>query len=69
MGSAPDAYAQLKEQLKSGNAEVFFPGDGEKYEQSIKRWSEHCEKRAVCYVPSTTSVPRPVLPPLTCPQC
>lgn len=55
MGSAPDAYAQLKEQLKGSKAEVLFPSDGEKYEESIKRWSEHCEKRAVCYFhPSST---------------
>jgi hypothetical protein len=47
MGSAQDVCARLKEQLKSGNSEVLFPGDGEKYEDSIKRWSEHCEKRAV----------------------
>lgn len=49
MGSATEIYAQLKEQLKSSKAEVLFPSDGEKYEESIKRWSEHCEKRAVRY--------------------
>ncbi|KAJ4358661.1 uncharacterized protein N0V89_003245 [Didymosphaeria variabile] len=50
MGSATDVYAQLKEQLKSSKAEILFPSDGEKYEESIKRWSEHCEKRAACVV-------------------
>jgi FAD/FMN-containing dehydrogenase len=33
--------------LSSTGAEVLLPGDGEKYQESIKRWSDHCEKRAV----------------------
>lgn len=47
MGSAPDVYAELKQQLQGSKAEVLFPSDGPKYEESIKRWSDHCEKRAV----------------------
>jgi hypothetical protein len=50
MGSASDVYTSLKKRLEgSGSrAQVILPGDGEVYEQSIKRWSEHCVKRAVC---------------------
>jgi hypothetical protein len=40
-------YASLKELLKDTNAEVLLPTDGEAYEKSIQRWSEHCIKRAV----------------------
>jgi hypothetical protein len=40
-------YASLKELLKDTNAEVLLPTDGEAYEKSIQRWSEHCMKRAV----------------------
>ncbi|KAF2691437.1 FAD-binding domain-containing protein [Lentithecium fluviatile CBS 122367] len=56
MGSTSDVYASLKEMFESSGskAQVIFPGDGEVYEQSIKRWSEHCEKRASCVVKVTT---------------
>ena len=48
MGSTPsDIYEELKGALSSTGAEVLLPGDGEKYQESIKRWSDHCEKRAV----------------------
>jgi len=40
-------YSSLKELLKDTNAEVLLPNDGEAYEKSIERWSEHCIKRAV----------------------
>ncbi|KAJ4286427.1 hypothetical protein N0V90_013126 [Kalmusia sp. IMI 367209] len=55
MGSAPDVYTKLKEQLKTSRAEILLPDDGEKYEESIKRWSEHCEKRAACVVKVTSA--------------
>jgi hypothetical protein len=47
MGSLPDVYKLLKEELKDTSAEVLTP-DSPGYGESIKRWSEHCEKRAVC---------------------
>lgn len=49
MGSATDVYAILKKELESNGskAQVILPGDGEVYEQSIERWSDHCVKRAV----------------------
>ncbi|KAF9735608.1 hypothetical protein PMIN06_008927 [Paraphaeosphaeria minitans] len=56
MGSTPHMYARLKSQLASSNAEVLLPSDGDKYEESIKRWSEHCEKRASCVVKITSAV-------------
>lgn len=67
MGSTPDVYTTLKEQLKGSGAEVLMPDDGEKYEQSIKRWSEHCEKRAVRALFSFFPIPLPIfaLPPKT----
>jgi hypothetical protein len=40
-------YGSLKELLKDTSAEVLLPSDGEEYEKSIRRWSEHCVKRAV----------------------
>jgi hypothetical protein len=40
-------YSSLKELLKGTTAEVLLPNDGEEYEKSIQRWSEHCTKRAV----------------------
>lgn len=40
-------YSSLKELLKDSNAEVLLPNDGQAYEKSIERWSEHCIKRAV----------------------
>ncbi|ORY10626.1 hypothetical protein BCR34DRAFT_485287 [Clohesyomyces aquaticus] len=51
MGSAPDVYATLREELKGGGsvAEVLTP-DSAGYGESIKRWSEHCEKRAQAVV-------------------
>jgi FAD/FMN-containing dehydrogenase len=46
-GSGKFDYPSLKELLKDTTAEVLLPGDGEEYEKSIERWSEHCIKRAV----------------------
>jgi hypothetical protein len=43
-------YASLKELLTYTNAEVLLPSDGEEYEKSIRRWSEHCVKRAVSFL-------------------
>jgi hypothetical protein len=40
-------FASLNLSLKGTTAEVLLPSDGEKYEKSIERWSEHCIKRAV----------------------
>ncbi|KAF1964656.1 FAD-binding domain-containing protein [Bimuria novae-zelandiae CBS 107.79] len=55
MGSASvDIYEELKAQLKDSKTEVLLPGDGQPYEESIKRWSEHCEKRAACVVKPTS---------------
>lgn len=48
MSVGHDVYAGLKEGLKGTKAEVILPSDGEVYGESIKRWSEHCEKKAVC---------------------
>lgn len=52
MGGTSDAYAELKKSFgeNESGAQVILPTDGEAYEQSIKRWSEHCEKRAACVV-------------------
>jgi hypothetical protein len=49
MTARPDNfdYSSLKELLKDTNATVLLPTDGEEYEKSIERWSEHCIKRAV----------------------
>jgi hypothetical protein len=44
-------FASLKLLLKGTTAEVLLPGDGEKYEKSVERWSEHCIKRAVSQSP------------------
>lgn len=41
-------YGSLKDLLRGTTAQVLLPDDGEVYEESIKRWSEHCIKRAVC---------------------
>jgi hypothetical protein len=46
-GSGKFDYPSLKELLKDTTAEVLLPGDGEEYEKSIERWSEHCIKQAV----------------------
>lgn len=46
MGSAPQIYTKLKDSLSGSGAEVLLP-DSPGYAESIKRWSEHCEKRAV----------------------
>ncbi|OAL57120.1 FAD-binding domain-containing protein [Pyrenochaeta sp. DS3sAY3a] len=43
-------YASLKELLKDTTAEVVLPTDGELYEKSIERWSEHCIKRAAAVI-------------------
>lgn len=40
-------YTSLKELLKHTKADVLLPGDGQKYEDIIQRWSESCVKRAV----------------------
>jgi hypothetical protein len=52
MGSIPDVYKLLKEDLKDTGAEVLTP-DSPGYGESIKRWSENCEKRAVCIIPTS----------------
>ena len=46
MGNASDVYSALREELKGTGAEVLTP-DSEGYAESIRRWSEHCEKKAV----------------------
>lgn len=51
MGSAPNVFATLREQLKGSGAEVLTP-DSPGYAESIKRWSEHCEKKAVSVMDS-----------------
>ncbi|KAF2034465.1 FAD-binding domain-containing protein [Setomelanomma holmii] len=48
-------YASLKDLLKDTHAEVLLPGDGQKYEKSIERWSEHCIKRAAAVVLPTSA--------------
>jgi len=48
MEEAPDYdYSSLKKVLSDTSAKVLLPGDGQEYEKSIERWSEHCIKRAV----------------------
>lgn len=60
MGSISEIfdYASLKELLKETKADVLLPGDGQKYEDIIQRWSESCVKRAsaVVAVRSTSDV-------------
>ena len=56
-GSASFHYPSLKELLKDTTAEVLLPNDGEEYEKSIERWSEHCIKRAVSSPDSSISKP------------
>jgi len=49
MGSATSFdYSSLKRLLVSTSVQVLLPEDEEIYEESVKRWSEHCIKRAVC---------------------
>ncbi|KAL6705873.1 hypothetical protein ACN47E_006333 [Coniothyrium glycines] len=48
-------YASLKQLLKDTSAEVLLPSDGEAYEESIIRWSEHCIKRAAAVVKVRTA--------------
>lgn len=43
---ASSAIDALQQGLKGSTAQVILPGDTE-YEESIKRWSETSEKRAV----------------------
>lgn len=43
-------YRSLKASLGNTSAEVLLPDDGVAYEESIKRWSEHCIKRAAAVV-------------------
>jgi len=47
-------YADLKNKLQGSKAEVLVPADGAVYEESIKRWSEHCVKQAVCSISFST---------------
>jgi hypothetical protein len=49
MASTQDIYTELKKELHTSGskAQVILPSDGDVYEQSIKRWSDHCVKRAV----------------------
>lgn len=47
LGSGDFDYPSLKKLLDNTTAEVLLPGDGEEYEKSIERWSEHCIKQAV----------------------
>ncbi|KAF2467249.1 FAD-binding domain-containing protein [Lindgomyces ingoldianus] len=54
MGNTPDVYAILKNELKGSEAEVLTPGSAG-YAESIKRWSEHCEKKAQAVVKVTSS--------------
>ena len=75
-------YRSLKELLKDTKADVLLPGDGQKYEDIIQRWSESCVKRAV-RSKSRFSEFEPTTPPaspllstsmfeylkLTCPVC
>lgn len=51
MGSVTETfdYTSLKELLKDTKADVLTPGDGQRYEDIIQRWSESCVKRAVCH--------------------
>ncbi|KAF2790329.1 FAD-binding domain-containing protein [Melanomma pulvis-pyrius CBS 109.77] len=53
MSGSADVYSLLKEELKGTGAEVLTP-DSPGYGESIKRWSEHCEKRAKAVVKPTT---------------
>jgi hypothetical protein len=50
-------YASLKELLKDTKADVLLPGDGQKYEDIIQRWSESCVKRAVCHTSAPLASP------------
>ncbi|KAH6619971.1 hypothetical protein C7974DRAFT_315739 [Boeremia exigua] len=52
MGSIAEKfdYTSLKELLKGTGADVLVPGDGQKYEDIIQRWSESCVKRASAVV-------------------
>ncbi|KAF2021670.1 FAD-binding domain-containing protein [Aaosphaeria arxii CBS 175.79] len=49
VGTVSDVYETLRQQLRGSGVEVLIP-DSEGYEASIKRWSDHCEKRAACVV-------------------
>ncbi|KAF2856528.1 FAD-binding domain-containing protein [Plenodomus tracheiphilus IPT5] len=56
MGSATTFdYSSLKKLLEKTSAEVLLPNDGIAYEESIKRWSEHCIKRAAAVVKVTSA--------------
>ncbi|CBX94977.1 similar to FAD linked oxidase domain protein [Plenodomus lingam JN3] len=51
MGSATAFdYSSLKKLLGNTTAEVLTPDDGQAYESSLVRWSEHCIKRAAAVV-------------------
>lgn len=45
-----DIEELVRKGLEGSTAEVLGPGDGEKYEEIIQRWSQHCVKRAVSYL-------------------
>ncbi|PSN69942.1 FAD-binding domain-containing protein [Corynespora cassiicola Philippines] len=53
MGSAPNVYELLRKELQGTDAKVLTP-ESEGYAESIKRWSEHCEKKAVRYTLQST---------------
>ncbi|PVI00724.1 FAD-binding domain-containing protein [Periconia macrospinosa] len=53
LGGAPDMDALLRNRLVTTKAEVLVPADGERYEEAIGRWSEHCVKKAKCVVKVT----------------
>ncbi|CAI6336957.1 unnamed protein product [Periconia digitata] len=45
-----DMEALVRKSMEGTKAEVLVPNDGEKYEQAIQRWSEHCIQRAKCVI-------------------
>ncbi|KAF1830400.1 FAD-binding domain-containing protein [Decorospora gaudefroyi] len=47
-------YSSLKQLLNDTHAQVLMPTDGDEYEKSIVRWSEHCIKRAAAVVKVTS---------------
>lgn len=57
MGSI-DSFDELRKQLPKG--QVLAPGSDE-FEESLKRWSETCNKPAVSTSPSTVFAPHTFL--------
>ncbi|KAH7126673.1 hypothetical protein B0J11DRAFT_549564 [Dendryphion nanum] len=51
--SSPEIYQKIKQELQDAGAKVLLPGD-EGYEESLKRWSEHCEKKAAIVIHPTS---------------